>query len=131
MADRVTVAELAAAADDELAAVFADPPWRVQMGGPPDVADGGMVWCEVAGTTAAPAPNSRAEAVTLRCVAAVRSRTNAPERADQLDAIDRFITLAAGWPPCTRHVLTVADVQLGGVDTPAVVAVLTALASPC
>lgn len=131
MADRVTVADVALAADDELAAAFADPPWRVQSGGPPDVAAGGMVWAEVTGTTAAPAPTTRGEAVTVRCVAAVRSRTNAPERDDQVDALDRFIVMAAGWAACARHVCTVDRIDVGGVDTPAVIASLTVIASPC
>jgi len=132
VADRVTVADVALAADDELAAAFADPPWRVQMGGPPDVAAGGAVWCEVIGsTTATGTAGSRGEAVTLRMVAAVRSRTAGPERADQIDAMDRFIGLAAGWSVCTRHVLTVESIEIGGVDTPAVLAALTVLAPPC
>ena len=129
MADRVTVADIALAADDELTAAFSAPPWRVQLGGPPDVAHGGHVWAEVRGTTASATP--RAEAVTLRLIAVVRARTAGPERADQIDALDRFIVLAAGWPGCTRHVLTVESIDVGGVDTPAVLAALTVLASPC
>lgn len=131
MANRVTIAEVAAEADLRLAAAFDAAPWRPAAGGPPDVVTGGHVWCEVAGATAAPPPTPRGEAVTVRLVAAVRSRTNAPERADQLDALDRFVGLVAGWPACARHILTVADVDVGGVDTPAVVANLTVLAPPC
>ena len=132
MADRVTVADVAVAADDELTAAFADPPWRVALGGPPDVAGGGQVWAEVTGSTTAPPPaGPRGEAVTVRMVATVRSRTAGPERVDQLDALDRFVALAAGWPACTRHVLIVGPVDVGGVDVPAVIATLTVVASPC
>jgi|SRR5580765_3943119 len=133
MADRVTVADIAAAADLELAAAFADPPWSVRPGGPPDVAAGGQVWAEVTGTTAATgtAIGPRAEAVTVRLVAVVRSRTATPERADQLDAFDRFIALAAGWPACARHVCLVDTIDVGAVATPAVLATLTVIASPC
>lgn len=130
MADRVTIADVAAAADTALADAFPAPPWNVHPGGPPDFAAGGQVWAEVTGCLPAINP-ARAEAVTVRCIAVVRSRTNVPERVDQLDALDRFVVLAAGWPACTRHVCTVETIRVGGVDTPAVVAALTVIASPC
>lgn len=130
MADRVTIAAVAVAADDELTAAFDAAPWKVQLGGPPDTVTGGHVWAEITGALPATNP-ARAEAVTVRAVAVVRSRTAAPERADQIDALDRFVVMAAGWPACIRHVLGVDTITVGGVDTPAVVAVLTVIASPC
>ena len=130
MADRVTIADVAVAADDELTAAFDTAPWTVQLGGPPDVVAGGHVWAEIPGAMPATTP-ARAEAVTVRMVAAIRARTAGPERVDQIDALDRFVTLAAGWPACTRHVLIVDTIQVGGVDTPAVIATLTVIASPC
>lgn len=126
----MTIADVAADADARLIATFLSP-WTVRPGGPPDsVHSGGHVWCEVRGATAAITP-ARAEAVAVRLIATVRSRTNVPERADQLDALDRFVTLATSWPACARHVLTVESMTIGGVETPAVVADLTVLATPC
>ena len=126
----MTIADVAVAADDELTAAFDTAPWAVQLGGPPDTVAGGHVWAEIVGAMPAVNP-ARSEAVTVRMVAAIRARTAGPERADQIDALDRFRVLAAGWPACTRHVLTVDTIQAGGVDTPAVVATLTVIASPC
>jgi hypothetical protein len=132
MADRVTVADVAADADARLAAAFDGPPWMPRPGGPPDTVTGGHVWAEVGGVTAATGtPGARGEAVAVRLVAAVRARTNTPERVDQIDALDRFVALAAGWPACTRHVMTVDALSVGGVDIPAVLAALTVLAPPC
>lgn len=130
MADRVTIADVAADADRRLGDVFGPPRWHVRPGGPPDRPDAGHVWTEIRGATPARTP-ARAEQVALRYVAVVAAQTAAPEYAAQLDALDRFVALAAAWPAAAGHVLTVQALDVGGVDTPAVVAELTVICSPC